>query len=133
MAKKVIIDTEYVSLCFYPESGIVHHTIHQYLPEGVMEELLTTGAEYLEKHNGTKWLSDDRGNTVVRPADAEWGLGVWLPRVLLAGFKYWAVVMPAKAIGKMQMRTLITELAGRGVTVQAFDKLDPAMKWLESV
>jgi hypothetical protein len=33
----------------------------------------------------------------------EWADTVWLPRVLRAGFKFWAIVLPKAAIGKLNM------------------------------
>ncbi len=38
----------------------------------------------------------------------------WLPRVLGAGFKYWAIVLPAGAIGKLNMRRLASQHASHG-------------------
>ena len=133
MRKITIVDTEYASLWFYPETKIVHHKIYKFMAAGLFRQMLTAGAECLEKHHATKWLSDNRGNTVVRQEDIQWGMTVWAPRVVRAGFKYWAIVMPAKAIGKMQMRKLIEEYGQRGVAVQVFPEPDDAMRWLESV
>ena len=133
MPKITIIDNEYASLWFYPESRIVHHQIHKFMRKGLYQELVTAGVECLEKHSATKWLSDNRGNPVVRHQDIHWATTVSLPRAMRAGFKYWAIVMPAKEIGKMQMRELIDELGGRGIAVKAFADPDDAMRWLESV
>lgn len=130
--KITIVDTEYATLWFYPESGIVHHKIHKFMRKGLYRELVTAGVDCLEKHNATKWLSDNRGNTVVRQEDIAWLNTVSVPRAIRAGFKYWAIVMPAMEIGKMQMRQLVEELGGRGITAKAFSDPDDAMAWLES-
>jgi hypothetical protein len=111
----------------------VHHKIYKFMRKGLYRELVTAGLECLEKHSAIKWLSDNRGNTVVRQEDIHWVNTVSVPRAMRAGFKYWAIVMPVKEIGKMQMRALIEELGRRGITVKAFSDPDDAMEWLESV
>jgi hypothetical protein len=131
--KITVIDSEDASLWFYPESHIVHHKMHRFLAPGAFQELLTRGVECLEQHQATKWLSDDRDNTVVRPEDIEWGHKVWFPRAVRAGFKYWAIVMPAKAIGQMQMKKLMEEYGQHGVSVKVFASVADGMRWLESV
>ena len=107
--------------------------IDKYLEDGIFREVLTAGAECMEENKAQKWLSDDRGNTVIRKEDNEWGDAVWSPRVIAAGFKYWAVVVPEKALGQMQMKRFVEEYRTRGVTVQTFADPDEAMAWLESV
>jgi len=131
--KITVLDNEDVTLWFHSESKIVHHKMHRFLAPGVFQDLLTKGAECLEKHQAKKWLSDDRDNTVVRPEDIEWGHKVWFPRAVRAGFKYWAIVMPSKAIGQMQMKKLMEDYGQKGVTVQVFDTVEEGMRWLESV
>ena len=69
----------------------------------VFEKILTTGAEYLEEHGAQKWLSDDRNSVVIAEEDVHWGETVWAPRVIEAGFRYWAVVTPATAVAAEQM------------------------------
>jgi hypothetical protein len=129
-----LLDNEYVTLWFHTESKIVHHQMHKFMPSAAFRETLEAGAACLEKYQACRWLSDDRGNTAaVRQADAEWADGVWAPRVIRAGFKYWAVVMPAQAIGQMQMRKFIADYKARGVEVEAFDAPEAARAWLESV
>ena len=65
---------------------------------------LTTGAEYLENHGAQKWLSDDRNSVVIGADDVQWGETVGAPRVIKAGFKYWATVTPSKAVAALQMK-----------------------------
>ncbi len=132
MAKTEIIDNEYMGLWFHPVSKIVHHKIKETLPKGEFQRLLSTGAEWMEKHGATKWLSDDTNLVVLQEEEYKWGDAEWAPRVIKAGFKYWAVVLPSGAIGSMQLKRLIKEYRDRGVTVEGFDSLEAAIAWLES-
>ncbi len=131
--KVTVIDTEYVTLWFYPATRILHHKIHKFMPAHIFRDAFSTGVEYLEKHKVLKWLSDDRGNTVLSQENTDWARTVWIPRAKRAGFKYWAAIMPAQAIGRLQMRTFVEEYGQLGFTVQAFQDVDEAMAWLESV
>lgn len=71
-------------------------------------------------------------NSALRPQDVEWGQHNWENRILSKGWKYWAVVMPEKVIGQMNMRGIIERYAGMGVTVKIFSDPDEAMTWLSN-
>jgi hypothetical protein len=127
-----IIDDENVGLWFHPESKIVHHKIRRFLPKGAFRMLLTTGAEYLEKHGAQRWLSDDRDSVVIPTEEAEWGDTEWAPRVIRAGFRFWAIVTPSATVAALQMKSFMREYRDRGVTVELFDTVEDALAWLES-
>lgn len=128
-----IIDDEKRSLFYHPDKKIIHHRIKGGCVGCDFRDLLTTGAEWMERHGATKWLSDDRDNRVVAPEDGEWGEREWGPRVIKAGFKYWRIVVPGSAVGSLQMRRLAEEYRQYGVTVQIFSDLQAALDWLGSV
>lgn len=132
MATMKIIDNENMSLWFHEDKKIVHHKIKKVLTTELFKELLSTGADYLEKYKAKKWLSDDRDNVVIFPEANEWGDKVWAPRVIKSGFAYWAVVAPDKAVGKLQMKRFINEYRERGVTVELFEDVDEAIAWLST-
>lgn len=62
----LILDNEYVTLWYYPELKIVHHRMHQMPDSTAFRELLSAGANVVERHRAPKWLSDDRNNTLLR-------------------------------------------------------------------
>ena len=126
-----IIDDQHMALYFHPEHGIVHHEIRARLPEGEFRRLLSTGVEYLLKYKGAKWLSDDRKQHHISPEDNDWGDRFWMPRAIKAGFKFWAVVPPAKGLGKIQVRRFVEEYAARGIAVETFETPESALEWLQ--
>ncbi len=128
-----LIHDEYVSLWYHPDSKIVHHKIHQYLIPGVFQKLLTAEAEFIEQHGAERLLTDDRTANVVALEDIAWADVHWYPRVVGAGLKFWAMVLPATAVGSLQLATLIEDRRSRGLAAQAFQTLGEAMAWLESV
>lgn len=128
-----VLDNEFVTLVYRPASKIVHHTMKRIPTSEAFRALLVRGAELVEEHGAQKWLSDDRNNTVVREDDADWADTMWAPRVIRAGFTYWAIVLPAAAIGQLNMRRFAGEYRERGVTVSVFEQPEPALIWLESL
>jgi len=127
-----VLDDDYVTLWYHPETGIVHHKIHKYPMPGVFQRLLTAGAELLETHHATKYLSDDRSNAVVDPRDIEWADAHWYPRVIEAGLLHWAMVLPANLIGSVQAKAILEDRRRRGLDVATFDDVTAAMDWLRN-
>ncbi len=128
-----VLENEYASVWYHPEAGIVHHQFHKFIFGDAFRTVLSTGAEVMKKNGARKWLSDDRNNSALPQEDADWGQTTWTPQVLAAGWKYWAVVLPEKAVGQMNMKRFIDDYSGRGVKVQVFSDPDQALKWLESI
>lgn len=132
MDKIVIKETDKFSLYCYPKERIIHHVIHQFIFGEAFQELMTKGADAFEKYNCKKWLSNDRSSSVLKPEDVEWGQNYWEPRVLKAGWKYWAIIVPKSAIGQLTMKPIIDRYAKLGVTVQVFDNEQAGLDWLNS-
>ena len=131
MPPTTIVDNEYATLWYHPGKKIVHHKFHQFVQGERFREILNQGADIFQKYGAHKWLSDDRANSALPPEDGEWAMVDWHPRVIAAGWKYWAIVMPEKTVGKMNMRQFAKQNAEAGVTVQVFSDPDEAMAWLE--
>ncbi len=129
---KTIIHSEAVSLHYYPVQKIVHHELRQFVHGEKFREVLEKGLEIFIRHGARKWLSDDRGNGPLTRADSEWAVNIWAPQVIAAGWKYWAVVMPEKIMGQMNMKRWIQMYADKGVTAMAFTEPNEAMTWLEN-
>jgi len=131
LAKTTILDTAQITLYFHTGPRIVHHQIHKYTFGADLRAVLDRGAELLEQHQACKWLSDDRNNGPLPAEDMEWNKAVWIPRVIQAGWKYWALVLPEKAVAQMNMKRFQAEFAAAGVSVQTFQDPEQALKWLE--
>jgi hypothetical protein len=132
MDKEVILDNEYITVWYHHDKKIVHHQFHKFTCGKALHDGLSEGVATFEKNKAQKWLSDDRKNTVIGKEDLEWTATVWRPRVIKAGFKYWAIVLPEKIVGQMVMKRIVKEYADTGVTVKMFSDPDEAMKWLET-
>jgi hypothetical protein len=127
-----IFQTDGVFLWYYPTLKIIHHQMIRMPSSETFRTLLASGAQLVERHGASKWLSDDRGNTVLRDHDLGWAEGEWLTRVLRSGFKYWAIVPPASAVGTLAMHRLATENIERGLLTFIAESPAAALGWLKA-
>ncbi len=125
------LDNEYVSVSIDTDKRMVSHMFKKYIYGDAFREALSTGAELMEKHKATKWLSDDRNNGALPKPDMEWSMGVWFPRVKKAGWKHWALVLPKLVVGQMNMKAFTDQYAKEGLEVRVFDDPAAAKAWLE--
>jgi hypothetical protein len=133
MNANVILNNEYATVLYYPESGIVHHTLHKPTTGEPFREVMLAGLEAMKANGAQKWLSDDRPNQTIPPEDAEWGERVWFPQVKAAGWKYWALVVPNELEGRLRMKDFVDLYYERGIRIMVFSTPEDALTWLESV
>ncbi len=131
MAPQIIMDNEYVTLTYHPEKKIVHHQFHQTVHGKVFREVLNAGLAVFEQHHSHKWLSDDRKNSALPADDTAWAQTDWFPRVVNAGWKYWALVMPPEITAQMNLQEFVDTYSAYGLRVMVFNDPDKAMIWLE--
>lgn len=129
---ETLIDGPAARLLFHVGPKVVHHELRRFVYGAELRAVLERGAELMERRAARRWLSDDRGNGPLKPADEEWAKTVWFPRVAAAGWKHWAVVMPAGTLGQMNMRRWIETYAALGINAYPFDDPDQALVWLIS-
>ena len=130
MATSTILDHEYATLYFHDDKKIVHHKVKKYIHGETLRQLLMKGYETLKAKSAKKWLSDDALNGPLLKEDAEWAKTEWFPKVVRAGWKFWAIVLPVQVIGQMNMKKFMDEYAKAGVTVNVFSDPDKALTWL---
>ena len=128
-----VLDNEYATLRYYPGSKIVHHTFHQPTSGQPFREVVTTGVALLRAHKAAKWLSDDRHNLSLTPEDAEWARVNWFPCALEAGWKYWALVVPADFKARLNLGELVDEFSLQRLSIMVFTTPEEGLIWLSSV
>jgi hypothetical protein len=128
---RTLIENEAAALWYHPKKKIVHHELRRFVHGDEFRQILEQGLAAFRTYGACKWLSDDRGNGPLKPSDGEWAQNDWAPRVISAGWKYWAVVWPEKVVAQMNMKRWMADYAARGVTVASFKEPVEAMRWLE--
>jgi hypothetical protein len=133
MSSITVVDNGYVTLHYYPEHKIVHHIIQQPISGQPFRDALMCGTDLLRKYGADKWLSDDRKNAQLSAEDNEWGRKVWFAETQAAGWKYWALVVPADMQAQMSLVEVVQNFTQLGVNTRVFTETDKALAWLESV
>jgi hypothetical protein len=131
VSETTIFTNEFATLLYHPEAGIVHHIFHKPISGEEFRRVLNTGLEIFKKNGAGKWLSDDRGNAPLPDDDIAWSKVEWFPRVVEAGWKYWALVVPEDTMVRMNLMQVTDTYSAAGIRVMVFDNPDAAMKWLE--
>lgn len=132
MSRTTVFEADEITVWYYPEKKIIHHQMHKYCHGRIFRDALMAGLETLKKHQAQKWLSDDRKNPVLDTEDTQQNMAIWLPQVIEAGWKYWAIVQPEAFVAKATLDTLAKDLAERGITVRLFSTPEKALQWLDS-
>jgi hypothetical protein len=91
--------------------------------------------EVLSQHRGTKVVFDTRPLKVVQAHDQAWFTADLMPRFVVAGLKYSAVVVPASPVGALSVDRIVSTDTQRGLRreTQSFTSLEEAESWLASV
>ena len=69
---EILLDTPAARLVYHTKPKIVHHELRRFVHGAELRNVLEQGALLVEKRGARRWLSDDRGNGPVKPADEEW-------------------------------------------------------------
>ena len=109
MGKELIFENENMSLWYHNDTKIVHHKFHTFTHGEEFRNGLNKGLELLKKKRAYKWLSDDSENPITTKEDREWTASIWRPAVINSGWKYWAIVLPEQAAGKMAFKKIVNE------------------------
>ncbi len=133
MTTHTLLENDYATLVYHPESGIVHHEFRKFIYGDALREILEVGLTAFQQYGASKWLSDDRKNSAVPQADLEWAVEFWVIPMIQSGWKYWAVVLPDKAVGKAAMMRIIENFTQYGLTIEVFDDPADALNWLNSM
>jgi len=131
--RRVLFEHELISVWYHSDTRVVHHEVHKRIGSRdghIFRQALTCGLDALRTYGGEKWLSDDRSISVLSPDEELWGRDVWFPSAIRAGWKYWAVVRPEKAVSELFMARIAGLVADRGVMVGLFATPAEGLDWL---
>jgi hypothetical protein len=130
--KITIVDNEFYTAWCFPTKRLIQHQFHQYCYGDDFRTNLIKAAEAFENYNCIKWLSDDRKHGTLHQDDWAWGEIHFTPRIIKAGWKYYAMVLAPKVIAAMRQASLVEYFKSKGVTAEMFTELKEAEKWLDS-
>jgi hypothetical protein len=91
---------------------------------------LDSGVATLIAHHSRLWLADCRGMRAVQQSDQEWIDKHWFPRVLAAGLKRMALVIPKSTLAAMNLKDIMGRIPNTTLDVSYFGSVAEARTWL---
>jgi hypothetical protein len=126
----VVHDNEWITIWFHPESKVIHHKIHKAIRGEAFRQAFMKGTEALAARGATKWLSDDRLHYILPQEDQQWAGNEWFPSTRQAGWRYWAIAKPEKAVVDLYLRRFAAAWSASGVLTELFTTPEEGMAWL---
>ncbi len=130
---ETVIDDSRVSIWVYPEDGIVHHKIKKFVYGEEFRKMLMKSGEIFKDHGCSKYLSDDRNSSALKKEDTDWAKENWEKNMVKSGWTHWAIVLPEKVVGRMNMAGIIDRHEKMGVVVKSVKTPEEGLEWLRSV
>ena len=130
MPKITIYENDYATLWYHTSKKIVHHVIHKPVFGAPLREGLEKGVQLLKENSAQKWLSDCLKGGAMLKDDLDWSQNEWYPRAVIAGWKWWAVVLPKKTVGQLSMKRMANSFTQPSFEVAFFLDPDEALSWL---
>ena len=130
MPKNTVFDNDDVVLWYHTASKIVHHKVKRPIMGDRLRNVLDLGYELLKRNGAQKWLSDDRLLGPFSREDQQWCEEVWFPKTRDAGWRYWAIVLPEKVLGKMSLQYFERKYSEQGISARFFQNDKEGLQWL---
>jgi hypothetical protein len=91
---------------------------------------LDSGVATLIAHRSSLWLADCRGMKTIQQSDQDWLDKHWFPRVLAAGLKRMALVIPKSTLAAMNLKDVMGRIPNTHLDVAYFGSVADARTWL---
>jgi hypothetical protein len=84
----------------------------------------------LKQHGAWRALGDCSDMKVIKQSDQEWVHREWFPRVLAAGLRRMALVIPKSGLAMMNVQEIMSRVPGTKLDVAYFGTIEEARAWL---
>jgi SpoIIAA-like len=92
--------------------------------------LLEAGLTGVVEHHASRWLGDCRYMKAIQQSDQDWIVQSWFPRLLQAGVRRMAAVIPKSGLAKMNLEDILIRVPGTHLDVAYFATVEEARRWL---
>jgi hypothetical protein len=132
-AGDLYLDQPWVSIRWDNIRQCVHTEWKAFANSDEFRAALMRALDAIRDHHSVAYLSDTRKVKVVVPADQEWANKVWIPLLVSAGVKRFALVTATSGLGKLNVEDVIKLVDNRGLLMQGFNTMDSARMWLAEI
>jgi hypothetical protein len=130
-AGDLYLDEPWVSIRWDGAHQCVHTEWKAFANSAEFRAALMRALEAIRDKGSIRYLSDTRKVKVVVHADQTWANEVWIPLLVAAGVKRFALVTAAAGLGKATVEDVIKMVDNRGLLMKGFASPSTAWKWLE--
>jgi hypothetical protein len=125
------LDEPWVSIRWDDAHHCVHTEWKAFANSAEFRAALMRALDAIKETGSSRYLSDTRKVKVVVHADQAWANEVWIPLLVNAGVKRFALVTAAAGLGKATVEDVIKLVDNRGLLMKGFASPSLAWKWLE--
>jgi hypothetical protein len=113
-----------------PMAGAVHIEWQGRTDSIEFAQVLEAGLGALKQYHGTRWLADCRRMKTIAQSDQDWVDRSWFPRMLAAGLRRMAVLMPRSSLARVNVEDILDKVSGTKLEVAYFASIEEARQWL---
>jgi hypothetical protein len=93
---------------------------------------LEAGLVALIEHRSSRWLADCREMKAIQQSDQEWIDKNWFPRIIAAGLRRMAVVIPKSGLARSNLEDIMEKVAADRIDGQFFATVAEAEAWISA-
>jgi hypothetical protein len=127
------LDEPWVSIRWDDVHRYVHTEWKAFANSVEFRAALMRALDAIRDKRAVGYLSDTRKIKVIVHKDQDWANEVWVPLLVEAGVKRFALVTAASGLGKVNVEEVIDMVDNRGLLMRGFDSVDRARAWLAEV
>lgn len=127
------LDKPWVSIRWDDVHKCVHTEWKAFANSAEFRAALMRALDAIRERHAVAYLSDARQVKVVVHEDQTWANEVWMPLLVKAGVKRFALVTAASGLGKVTVEEVVELVQNRGLLMKAFGSVLAARMWLEEI
>jgi hypothetical protein len=124
------LDEPWVSIRWDNVHKYVHTEWKAFANSDEFRAALMRALDAIKDKHSAAYLSDTRKVKVIVHEDQNWANEVWIPLLVAAGAKRFALVKAESGLGKLNVEDVINMVDNRGVLMRGFDSVQNARMWL---
>ncbi len=122
---------EFIDIYYHKAEKLIYTIRKGYPSEDKIKHSLNKTLELLQKEHFPKIISDMRAIKGTWTMTNSWIGSVWMPQAIAAGLKYVAYIYPPDVFSQFALQDLLRR--NDQYTMQIFNNLEDAKKWLDSM
>ena len=93
---------------------------------------LEAGLGSLTEHRASRWLADCREMKAIQESDQEWLDQSWFPRMIAAGLRRMAMVVPKSGLAMTNLQDIMSRVPDNRIDVAFFATVAEAEQWISA-